>query len=325
LTGPDPRAATWQPFRFLVSLPVIGPDVAGWRRQLERIEDLGYHAVSVSDHVIGGWSMDVLIAMTAAAMATTRLRIRSLVVANDYRHPVFVHRSIASMDVLSGGRIELGLGTGWWPAEYAALGLALDPPAVRVARLAEALDIIEGLFAGGPVDHEGAAYRMHGVEGRPQPVQRPRPPILVGGGSRGILELAARRADIVGVLPTRGADARVPVELLTPEANARRVAIVREAAAAAGRDPGGIPIQLSILASEVVGPDGTRRRTVSSLVPEAVVDTSRDRELPGVVAGDVDEACAMLREWRDRYGYSDVHVGADAEAFGPVVERLAGR
>jgi len=104
-------------FRFLVSMPVITPDVAAWRRKLERIEDLGYHGVSVSDHVIGGWSMDVLVALTAAAMATTRLHLRSVVLANDYRHPVLLHRAVASLDVLSGGRVELGMRTGWLPAE----------------------------------------------------------------------------------------------------------------------------------------------------------------------------------------------------------------
>lgn len=325
MTEASGEPASPLPFRFLVSLPVIGPDMGAWRRRVERIEDLGYHAVSVSDHVIGGWSMDVLIAMTAAALATTRLRVRSLVVANDYRHPVLVHRAIASMDVLSGGRVELGIGTGWWAEEYAALGLTLDPPAVRVARLEESIDIIEGLFGGEPVDHDGTSYQVRGLVGRPAPIQQPRPPILIGGGSRGILELAARRADIIGVFPSRGPDAKIPTDALGPRANEQRMDIVRDAARAAGRDPDRLPVELSILASELAAPDGTRKRTVSSVVTEAVIDDARGGEMPGVLVGDVDEACARLLAWRARYGYSDVHVGSDPEIFAPIVARLAGR
>jgi probable F420-dependent oxidoreductase len=316
----DPAPACL-PFRFVASMPVLGRDVGAWRDALARIEGLGYHAVSISDHVIGGWSMDALTALAAAAMVTTRLRLRTQVLANDYRHPVLVHRAAASIDVLSGGRLELGLGTGWWRAEYAALGLDLDAPAVRVARLAETLDLLDGLFAGGPVDHAGPAYRVRGVTGLPAPVQVPRPPILVGGGSPGILRLAARRADIVGILPTRGPEGTVPMDGLHPAAQAARTRLVREAAIAAGRDPARIPLQASVLGFVLDLPGG-RRQGASSILPPGALDDPGALAGPFLVRGDEDAAAERIVAWRDAYGISDIHVGSDAVAFGGIVERL---
>jgi probable F420-dependent oxidoreductase len=305
-------------------MPVLGRDVEAWRRALRRIEDLGYHGVSVSDHVIGGWSMDALTVLAAAAMATTRLRLRTLVLANDYRHPVLLHRAVASIDVLSGGRMELGLGTGWWAEEYAALGVPLDPPSARVARLDEAIDLLRGLFAGTPVDHEGEAYTVRGVTGLPAPVQRPHPPIQVGGGSRNILRLAARKADIVGILPSRGQDAHIPLEGLGAEAQAARTRTIRDAATLAGRDPDAVPVQASLLGFALELPGG-RRQGASSVLPPGAMDDPGVLDGPWVITGDEDEAVARFLAWREAYGFSDIHVGSDAEAFAGVVERLAGR
>jgi probable F420-dependent oxidoreductase len=323
VTGP--LAADSLPrFRFLASMPVITPDVRAWRRALERIEDLGYHGVSVSDHVVGGWSMDVLVAMTAAAMATSRLHVRSVVLANDYRHPVLVHRAVASLDVLSGGRVELGLGTGWLPAEYQALGLRLDPPSVRVSRLEEALDIIEGLFAG-TVDLEGQAYQVRGVEGLPRPVSVPRPPIMIAGGAPRVLRLAGRRADIAAVLPVRAADGRIAASELEPEAHDRRARLVREGAESAGRDARAIPVHVNLLGFDLAGADGRRHRGASSILAPGTTEAAAGRDVPMLVEGDADEVAGRLVAWRERYGFSDIAVGSDAEAFAGVVARLAGR
>jgi probable F420-dependent oxidoreductase len=305
-------------------MPVLGRDVGAWRAALGRIEGQGFHAVSVSDHVINGWSMDALTALAAAAMATTRLRLRTLVLANDYRHPVLLHRAIASIDVLSGGRMELGMGTGWLPAEYDALGLVLDPPPLRVARLAEALDIFDALFAGGPVEYHGSSYSVRNLVGLPETVQRPRPTLLVGGGSPGILRLAARRADIVGILPTRGPDARIPLYALTDAAQDARTQIVRDAATAAGRDPDTIPLQASILGFRLERPGGRREGASSVLAPGALDDMGA-RGGPFLLVGDADEAAERLVHLRERFGISDIHLGSDPEVFAGVVERLAGR
>ena len=137
--------------------------------------------------------------MQAAADATTTLRIGALVLCNDYRHPVVLAKEVATVDVLSGGRVEVGVGAGWMTADYDAAGIALDPPGTRIRRLAEALDVLDGLWADGACSVEGEHYRITGLDGLPKPVQRPRPPLLLGGGGRRMLSLAGRRADIVGI------------------------------------------------------------------------------------------------------------------------------
>ena len=172
--------------------PTSGGDLA------RSAEALGYATFLVADHV--HLSLAPIAALTAAAEATSTLRVGSYVFANDFRHPVLLAREAATIDVLSGGRLELGLGTGFWHADYEQLGLPLDPPGVRVARLGEALQILKGALAGEePFSFSGAHYAVKDLVFRPQPVQRPRPPIAVGGGSRRLLALAAREADIVTV------------------------------------------------------------------------------------------------------------------------------
>ena len=139
------------PFRFSAAMPRLTGPVSAWRAELRRIEDLGYWAVAISDHFTRGWVMEPLVAMTAAADATTTLRMLSLVLGNDYRHPVLLHKSLATLDVLSGGRLEIGIGAGWMESDYAAANITLDPPGVRVDRLAETVDVLRGLFGGEPL------------------------------------------------------------------------------------------------------------------------------------------------------------------------------
>jgi probable F420-dependent oxidoreductase len=298
---------------------------AEWASRVRRIEALGYGAGSISDHLIGGWSMDVFVSLAAAAMATTELRLLSLVLANDYRHPVLVHRAVAAIDVLSGGRAEIGIGTGWLAAEYEALGLPLDPPEVRVERLAESVELIQALFKPEPVTRDGAYYRIRGLVGAPTPVQRPHPPLLIGGGTRRILELAGRVADIAGIFPPRDAASRVTAAALSPDMTARRVSHVRAAANAAGRPSGAVRLQLSVLAYDLTGADGTHAVGRSSIVGEGLIEAARETDLPGVLVGTIDDASDRLEGWRERYGFSEIHVGSDVEAFAPIVERLAGR
>ena len=191
-----------RPFRFIAPMPSLDLPPARWRDEIRRIEDLGFSTVAVSEHVTHGWAMDPLVVMAAAAAASHRLRVLSLVLLNDLRHPALLHRALATIDRLSDGRLEYGIGAGWQAADYEALGWPFDPASVRIERLAESLEIISRLFDGGEVSFEGAHYQVHELRGLPQAVQQPRPPLLVGGGGRRILELAARVADIVGVHAT---------------------------------------------------------------------------------------------------------------------------
>lgn len=333
---------TRHPFRFTASMPPLGGPAtapgrgaateapsrsrrnASWRDAIRRIEDAGFSSVSVSDHFTGGWAMDPLVAMTVAAEATTTLRVLGMVFCNDFRHPVLLHKSLANLDVFSGGRVEIGLGAGWQRADHDAAGLPFDAPATRVERLAEAVDIIDGLFREDIFSYAGKHYRITDLVGLPKPVQRPRPPLLIGGGSRRVLELAGRRAEIVGINPRLAADVDplAAVAEMSPERMARQVDWARQAARRAGRDPDGLEFQLRMFDVRVRHRGVEHRSTSShaSAVPAEALAAS-----PSVLHGSVDECVDKLVALRERYGINYLHLGGDLTAATLITERLAGR
>ena len=191
-----------RPFRFGVQAAAPPPGTS-WPELARTVEGLGYSTLTVSDHLDDQYAITP--ALMAAADATTVLRVGSLTYCNDYRHPVVLAKEAATLDLLSGGRLELGLGAGWMTTDYAQSGIGLDPPGARIERLAEALDIVTGLWSDSPCTVEGRHYAVRGLVGHPKPVQQPGPPILVGGGGRRLLTLAARRADIIGLNIALGA------------------------------------------------------------------------------------------------------------------------
>src|SRR5438445_632743 len=188
-----------RPFRFIVSMPRLADGVADWQSTLRRIEDHGYSTIAISDHFTQGWAMEPLVTLAAAAGETERMRLLTMVLGNDYRHPVLVHKAAATIDVISGGRVELGLGAGWKLSEYEAAGMVYDPPGMRRERLEEAVEVIRGLFGPEPLDFAGKHYRISRIDGLPKPIQTPHPPIAIGGGGRQMLELAGRIRDIAGM------------------------------------------------------------------------------------------------------------------------------
>lgn len=316
---PRPR-----PFRFTTSLPALCQPIGRWRDEIRRIEELGFSSVSVSDHVSGGWAMDPLVALTVAAEATSRLRLLGLVFCNDLRHPALLHRALANLDVFSAGRVEVGLGAGWLRDDHDALGIPFDPPGVRIDRLAEAIEVVLGLFDAKPVTFVGRHYRITELTGMPRPAQTPRPPLLVGGGGRRVLELAGRHADIVGVNPRLGpgVDPFTAVGELSPERLTRKVGWARAAARATGRDPGTLEFQLRMFDVRVTH-DGVEHRSTSSHA--ASVDPRVLAASPAVLWGHVDECVDRLVELRERYGVSYLHLGGNLAAAAPIVARLAGR
>jgi probable F420-dependent oxidoreductase len=313
-----------RPFRFLAPMPRLDQPAGRWRDAVRRIEDLGFATVSISDHFTRGWVMEPVVAMTAAAAATDRLRVLSLVLGNDYRHPVLVHKAMATLDVLSEGRVELGLGAGWMRSDYQAAGLPYDEPAERIERLEESVAVLKGLFGPEPLTFAGTHYRIDELDGLPKPVQRPHPPLLVGGGGRKVLSVAGRHADIVSVNPSLR-DGVVTADLLedaTAERIDQKVAWVREAAAAAGRRPDEVELQLNLLVCQVAGRAGQARRAVSSLAGGA--DPGLLEKSPAVLAGSVGQCVEAVQERRERFGISYVNLGGDVEAVAPIVARLAG-
>jgi probable F420-dependent oxidoreductase len=184
-------------FRFGVAVPKVASATA-FRELARKAEGLGFSTLFVPDHFVDH-DLAPVPALAAAAAVTTTLRVGPLVLGNDYKHPVVLAREIGTLDLLSEGRVELGIGAGWMTVDYEKAGIALDPPGVRIARLAESIAVLKGLFADGPFTLHGEHYSVTDLDGQPKPVQRPHPPFIVGGGGPKILALAAREAQIVGI------------------------------------------------------------------------------------------------------------------------------
>ena len=306
-----------RPFRFGVTAPTpsAGTD---WVERARRVEQLGYATLVVPDHFRD--HLAPVPALTAAALATTRLRVGSLVFSNDFRHPVVLAKEAATLDVLSGGRFELGLGAGWLRAEYDQAGISFAAPGTRVERLEEAVTIVKGLLAGEGVTFTGRHYAIADLEGRPAPVQRPHPPILIGGGGQRTLSLAAREASIVGFVPRALKDGSGLDRADFGEAALRqKIEWVR---AAAGARFGSLELHALI---QAVAVSDQRTQTVDQLASRFRVSRDLVLETPYVLLGTIDEICETVRQRRERYGISYLTVfERDMEAFAPVVARLAG-
>ena len=310
-----------RPFRFGV-LSFGASSGAEWRELARRAEALGYATLSVDEHM--DRALAPIPAMLSAAEATERLRVGSCVVANDFRHPTLLAKEIATIDVLSGGRVEFGLGTGYAPVDYEQAGVQLDPAGVRVARLEEAVRLLKSAFTGNPVTFAGEHYRVRDFELMPPPVQRPRPPLLIGGGSRRILSLAGRDADIVGLNVRTTPDGGMDFASLSPEATAEKMTWVR---LAAGERLANLEIQL--LASRTAVTDTPRRVAEEMRAAWRMGDETSVADVlatPHTLIGSVDAIVDKLRETRERFAVSYVTVLEPAmDVFAPVVARLAGQ
>jgi probable F420-dependent oxidoreductase len=307
-----------QPFRFAVQLEGATSGQA-WRDLVRKVESLGYSTVYVPDHLGEQWAPTV--ALTAAVEATTTLRVGSLVYDNDYRHPVVLAKEMATLDLLSEGRVEVGLGAGWMRSDYDQSGIAYDEPAVRVARLEEAVQVMEALWADGSCTFSGEHYTVTAAIGQPRPFRRPRPTLLLGGGGRRVLSFAARHADIVGVNADLRAGYVGPevAATVTAERFDERIGWIREAAGERFEQ-----LELQVL-TVVAAITDDRRAMAEGLAPAFGLEPAAALEVPMVVVGTVDQVCETLRERRERYGFSCyVLHEAEVEPFAPVIERLAG-
>jgi probable F420-dependent oxidoreductase len=306
-----------RPFRFGVTAPTPSGGT-NWAERARRVEQLGYSMLVVPDHFRD--HLAPVPALVAAALATTRLRVGSLVFSNDFRHPAVLAKEAATIDVLSGGRFELGLGAGWLREEYDQTGIRFDAPGTRVERLEEAVTIIKRLLAGERVTFAGRHYTIADLEGRPTPVQRPHPPIAIGGGGRRTLSLAAREASIVGLVPRARRDGSgLDLNDLSDAATREKLEWVR---AAAGERFDSLEINTLIQAVAVAD---QRMAAADQLASRFKVAREVVLETVYVALGTIEEICETLRQRRERYGISYLTVfERDMEAFAPVVARLAG-
>jgi probable F420-dependent oxidoreductase len=305
-------------FRFGIQLS-SAPDGAAWRELARKAEDLGYSTLFLPDHL--GDQLAPVPAMMAAADATTDLRVGALVLDNDFRHPVVLAKEIATLDLLTVGRVELGLGAGWMNSDYEQSGIPKDPARVRVDRMEEAVAVLRGCFAEGPFDHAGEHYRITGLDARPLPHQRPHPPLLIGGGGRRVLSIAGREADIVGINPAlrsgnvdQGA-AQDGAAAVTDQ----KLAWVREAAGDRYDD---LELNMLVLAGVVTD---DRRGTAEMMAPLFGLDPDEVESYPHACIGSVQQISDDLRSRRERWDVSYVVLQGDVmEAMAPVVAELAG-
>ena len=282
---------------------------------VRQIEEMGYSVLLSADHLTD--QLGPLTALMAAADAST-LRVCAFVLSNDFRNPAFLAKEVATLDVLSEGRFELGLGAGWLASDYTGSGIQMETHPIRFSRLVESVQIIKGLLSDAPVEFSGQYYRVQGLDGTPKPVQRPHPPLFIGGAGKKTLSLAGQEADIVGLAPyARGGD--IDWSHLGSATVGQQVDWVREAAG--DRFP---TLELSTLLFKVVITDHPREAAEEiaaslGVSPEQVLESIQF--LVGTVEGIAEE----ISMWRERYGISYITVlEGERHAFAPVMKRLAG-
>ena len=311
-----------RPFRLLAGAGgvVDGRTLAETAR---RAESIGVDVLVFPDHLLE--QLSPIPAMATVAAVTERVRVAALVFNNDLRHPAVLAQDLASLDVLSSGRLEVAIGAGWNRPEYDAIGLGFDAVGMRVARLAEAVSVLKGCFHDGAFSFEGAHYTITDYDAQPKPVQRPHPPFFIGGGGRRLLTLAGREADTVGLAPRILPTGRGDPRSITIAAAEEKIEWVREAA---GDRFGDIELNTYPSMSAVVVTDDARtelRELRQRIVERTGVEITEEEltESPHIFVGSVDSLVEKFLGLRERLGISSIMVGEVGE-LDAVVERLAG-
>jgi probable F420-dependent oxidoreductase len=311
-----------RPFRFLADVHSIttGPELA---ERARRAELMGYSALVLPDHLIE--QLSPVVAMASVAAATSTLRVGAFVLNNDLRHPAVLAQDLASIDVLSGGRLDVAIGGGWNKPEYDAIGLPFDPAPVRQARLAESITVLKGVFSGAPFSFAGEHYTITDYRAAPVPVQRPHPPFFIGGGGRRTLTLAAREADIVGLAPRVLPGGKGDPASVTLAATREKIGWVRDAAGERFESlefntypsmwPPTVTDDLRGEARRVI--DHMRSRTGVELTEDEVIDS------PHLFIGSIDRLVEKFQQLREELAITSVLLGEIGE-LEPVLERLAG-
>jgi probable F420-dependent oxidoreductase len=311
-----------KPFRFLAD----AFDASTTRELGERAraaEAMGATTFILPDHLVPQLAPIPYLATVAAL--TERLRISAFVHNNDLRHPAVLAQELATLDVLSSGRLDVAIGAGWNEPEYRAVGLPFDPIRVRQDRLAEAITVLKGCFGEDAFSFAGQHYTITDYDGYPKPVQRPYPPFLIGGGGRRTLELAAREANIVGLAPRILSGQRPDPHSITWAATEEKVGWVREAAGDRfdALEFNVYPSQWPIVvtddlrgeARKVI--DRMKERTGIEMTEQDIIDS------PHIFIGSIERFVEKFTELRERLGVNSFLVGS-LDELGPVVERLAG-
>jgi probable F420-dependent oxidoreductase len=312
-----------KPFRFWAGAtePVSAREFA---ERVRRADAAGFDTLVFPDHVVP--QLAPVPAMAIVSALSDRLRIAPFVLNNDLRHPAVLGHDLATVDLLSDGRLTVAIGAGWNRPEYEAMGMAFDPPATRVSRLEESVAILKGYFGDKPFSFRGAHYTITELDGQPKPVQRPHPPFMVGGGGRRVLSLAARAAQIVGLAPRTQRDGRGDPRSLSWEATVEKVGWVREAAGERFAE-----LELNVYPSgvspQIVDDRGTALRQAADALAQrfgAPPDEAMLRESPHIWIGSLEELTEKALRLRAELGITTLMLG-EVDELAPLVARLAGR
>jgi probable F420-dependent oxidoreductase len=280
--------------RFSIQIPGAA-DAEAWTEKLRRAEDLGFYSVSVPDHLSPELpQLAPFAALAAASMVTSRVRLAITVLNNDFRHPVVVAKEVATLDVLSGGRVDLGLGAGWLPADYIASGIrSWDPAGERVSRLEEAIALLRQLLSGEQVTFKGDHYQVTEFVSHPRPVQGS-VPLMIGGSGRRMLTLAARQADIISIIVNNpNADSSLT-------AFGERVAWITDASD--GRPD--LTLGLRVVMGAVSDSASTREEAAARIASARGVPVSEVLDSPFVLVGDRSAIRDRVAELHERFGIS---------------------
>lgn len=313
------------PFRFGCINEQMKP-AKEWREHVRKIESLGYNILLMRDHFVPdvfGDTFSPLAALMSAADATSTLRIGSMVICNDFRHPAVLAKEAATIDFLSEGRFELGLGAGWMRDEYERMGLELDQPSVRIKRLEESLQVIRGLMGSVSFSLQGDHYAIRELDGFPKPVQQ-HIPIMIGGGNRKILNLAGRQADIVGILLTNVSSGVIINEPLgrSSESVMQKLEWIREGAGERFDE-----LELNS-AMDVVVTDDRRLATEEFIAQHGWQGISVEQvwDMPSVFIGSHEHIAEEMLDRREKFGFSYYWVpDKKMEEFAPLVQELKGK
>jgi probable F420-dependent oxidoreductase len=298
-----------------------------WIQKAQRVEQLGYSTFLIRDHFIQGdfnQQLAPIPALMASAAATKTLRVGSLVFSNDYRHPVMLAKEAATLDLLSEGRFELGIGAGWLASEYEQTGIPFDPPGTRVERVQETLHILKGIFAEEPFTFTGKHYTITHLDSYPKPFQKPHPPLLIGAGSKRMLSIAAREADIIGILPkalTNGTISEDPTERFA-ETISQKVEWIRQAAGERFEE-----IELSMVVTlEITSDQQQKAEQIIQQRGWSGITVSQVLEMPSILIGSPDQIAEKILSVREKYYFSYFVISDTClETFAPIVTRLAGK
>lgn len=309
-----------RPFRFGVIVPKVG-SATEFTEIARQAEAVGFSSLFVPDHFVDH-PLAPIPALAAAAAVTTTLRVGPLVLGNDYKHPVVLAREAATIDLLSDGRLELGVGAGWMTVDYEKAGMPLDRPGVRIARLAESIAILKGLFADGPFSFAGEHYRITELDGQPKPVQRPHPPFVIGGGGKKVLALAAREAQIVGVnanLRSGDGTSADAASSLTSERTDEKIQWLRDAA---GKNFDDLEIQTLV---GFVHLTDDRTKIAEAMAANFGVTPDDAILAPVTLVGTESQIVELLEARRERWHMSYTVVPHESMTqLAPIVARLAG-